>query len=282
MDEVETKLSLTDSSFHVVIVDDCSMDSTIEILKEWSFKSNRFTLEVIKLNYNVGHQNAIFAGLQYARQIEAKGYIVLDSDGEDDPNAIKELIKIEEFDIVFVTRGRRKESWKFKMGYFFYRLIFQIICGHKINFGNYSMISKNTLNAVCAQRYFHFSAFLSKLKYPKKHIQFDRQKRIDGKSKMNYSSLVYHGLKSLVEYSEEVLFFFLRMFLLFVVVLFALIGYLLYNKFVTHLAISGWASILGATLFNALLTIIGVVILSLFLLAIKGKTAEVNNYVKIK
>ncbi len=275
--EIEEKLASTGKFFTVIIVDDCSSDSSLEILKSFNFKSQNFELKLISLKYNVGHQNAIYEGLKFAKSFEANGYIVLDSDGEDDPSAIKELIEIPKFDIVFVTRGRRKESLKFKLGYFFYKMLFKIICGNNINFGNYSMVNSKVLFAICHQRYFHYSAFLSKTRFSKSYIQFDRQKRIDGKSKMNYNNLVYHGLKSLIEYSEEVLFFFLKLFVLVMLFLFFLIGNILYNKFITHKAIQGWASTLGGIFFNSLLTIVGIVIISLFLLSLKGKSNNNDN-----
>ncbi|MFM7021357.1 MAG: glycosyltransferase [Flavobacteriales bacterium] len=276
---IEEKLASSNRLFTVIVVDDCSSDSTVEILKNFRFRSANFELKLISLKYNVGHQNAIYQGLCYAQQFEAKGYIVLDSDGEDDPDAIKQLIEIPKFDIVFVSRGKRKESWKFKLGYFFYKLLFKIICGNNINFGNYSMVNSRVLFAICNQRYFHYSAFLSKMRFSKQYIQFDRQKRIDGKSKMNYNNLIYHGLKSLIEYSEEVLSFFLKLFFFLVIVTVFIIGSILYKKLISHEAIEGWASTLTGIFFNSLLTIIGIVVLSLYLLSLKGKT-NVNDNIR--
>jgi glycosyltransferase involved in cell wall biosynthesis len=282
---VENKLSSTDKLYTVIIVDDASNDSTLKLLKNFQFTSESFELKTISLNINSGHQEAIRQGLNYAHTFSenAKGIIIIDSDGEDNPDAIKELIKLKDFEIVYITRGRRYEGIKFKVGYFLYKLIFRILIGKTITFGNYSLISPSVLNSIYKQKFFHFAAFLSKQKFGIKKISYDRQKRIDGKSKMSYMSLVIHGLKSMIEYSEEILFFLIK---LFVIILFFSLGLgitVIYKKFISEEAILGWTSSLGINLINTCLIIFGTIIICLILLSMKNaqKQNEVE-YIEIK
>ncbi len=271
LSELETTFAKTQHSYKVIIVDDCSTDSTVEKLKSFKFKSENCELKIISLKYNVGHQGAIRQGLIYASRFEAKGFIVMDSDGEDDPEAILQFVQIPKFDIAFVSRGKRSESLSFRIGYFFYKAIFKMISGRKINFGNYSMISKKVLDSVSLQHYVHYSTFLSKLKFKKEFIKFDRRKRIDGKSKMNMNGLVLHGLRSLIEYSEELLFFFIRLLALLFLILFLYGGYVVYSKFINHDAMSGWTSTIAIGLINSILIISATIILGLLILSQKGK-----------
>ncbi|MCG8323488.1 MAG: glycosyltransferase [Cytophagales bacterium] len=285
LETLENKLSSTERFFTVVMVDDASTDSTPEILRKFKFASADFQLKVIRLNCNSGHQEAIRQGLMYAQRIvdNVSGIVVMDSDGEDDPNAIIELIKMKDFDIVFVARGKRHEGLKFKLGYFFYKILFKTIIGRNFTFGNYSLISPKVLNSLYTQKYFHYAAFLSKQKFDIQQIFFQRQKRIDGKSKMSYKSLVIHGLKSMIEYSEEILFFLMKFFLLIFLFLVSFGIYILYSKFISHKAILGWASSLGANLVNACLIIMSTIILGLILLSIKNSLRQdSNNYHEIK
>ena len=234
--EIEIKLSNLDRFFTIIIVDDGSSDNTITKLKNFEFSSQKFNLKVISLLINFGHQNAIQQGLLYAKKLnlDAAGYIIMDSDGEDDPTAIKEFIqKNEEFEVVFISRGKRQEGLKFKLGYFFYKLIFRIICGKEINFGNYSILSPKVLEYIAGQDFFHYAAFISKQYYTIKKFTFDRQRRIDGQSKMVYNSLVLHGLKSLIEYSENLVYFLIKIFLLICLLLIALLIFICHNiKFI--------------------------------------------------
>jgi hypothetical protein len=135
------------------------------------------------------------------------------------------------------------------------------------------------LQAVSLQTFFHYSAFLSKLRFQKQEIQFDREKRIDGKSKMNYNNLVFHGLKSLIEYSEELLFSLIKVFLFIIVALFGYSLVILYKKFISKEAVTGWTSTLGTNLFNSLLIILGTILISLLILSMKN---NLNNHNKLK
>jgi hypothetical protein len=211
------------------------------------------------------------------------GVIIMDSDGEDDPTAILEIIKITNFDIVFVERGRRKENLYFRIGYFFYKLLFYIVTGNKISFGNYSAISPKVLHAVYNQQYFHFAGFLAKQRFSINKIKYDRKNRIDGKSKMNYRNLVFHGLYSLVEYSEEILFFLIKIFMIVLISLSGLAFYVVYSKFISRTAIHGWSSTIIFNLIISGLIIISTIILGLLLLSIKKSITQVNGkYHEIK
>ena len=263
--------------FTIVVVDDGSVDDTCQLLKDFNLDYDNIALKVISLKFNMGHQLAIKQGLMYAQEIKADGYIVMDSDGEDDPKAILKLIE-SETPITFVTRGKRKESLKFKIGYYFYKILFKMISGNKINFGNYSMIKINVLNSLVEQNFIHYSAFLSKMKYNKKYICFDRNKRIDGKSKMNSNSLVIHGLKSIIEYSEEILFFFMKLLIAVFLLMSIYEGYVFYDKFISHKAISGWTSTITLSFIIIMLVIATIIILGLLLISQKERFKKMDKY----
>jgi glycosyltransferase involved in cell wall biosynthesis len=271
LSQLEKTFDKTTHEFTVVMVDDCSTDSSVRIMKEFRFQTDRNQLKILRLNRNVGHQEAIKQGFRYACTIDAIGYIVIDSDGEDNPEVILTLIERRTSEIIFITRGHRSESLSFKMGYLLYKLLFRLISGTKINFGNYSMVNKKVVEAIVSSNFQHFSAFLSKLKFSKEFIKSDRCKRIGGKSKMTFSDLVFHGLKSLTEYSEELLFFFIRI-LSFIILIFILVGiYAIYSKFINHTAIPGWTSNILLGLVNSILIITGIIVLGLLILSQKDQ-----------
>ena len=277
LSELENIFSKTDFLFTVIMVDDCSTDSSVEKLREFRFHSDKYELKTIRLKYNVGHQAAIRQGLKFAAQFDASGYIVMDSDGEDDPEAIIRLVEVTDFDILFVSRGKRNETIPFKIGYFLYKILFKVISGNRIHFGNYSMISKKVLDAIVLQNFEHYSAFLSKLKYQKYFLKFDRRKRIDGKSKMNLNTLVLHGLRSLIEYSEELLFFFIRILILMFLMFFFFGGYVLYSHFITHYAIPGWSSNIALGLINSILITSAIIVLGLLIVSKKSSNKYHND-----
>jgi hypothetical protein len=270
--ELEKIFAKTSYGYTVIMVDDCSIDSGFDKLKSFKFQSENYELKIIRMKYNVGHQSAIKYGLRYARNFDALGYIVIDSDGEDDPAAILTLVEKQSFDILFVSRAHRENTIAFKTGYLIYKAIFKLISNNNINFGNYSMISRKVLNSIYLQSYEHYPAFLSKLKFKKESIKFDRRRRIDGFSKMTYNDLIMHGLRSLVEYSEELLFLFIRIlfFIIFIFILYG--GYSIYSKFISHDAIPGWTSTIALALINSILVISGIIVLGLLILSKKNRS----------
>ena len=283
LDQLAVVLGGISADFTVIMVDDASADTTPEILEQYHFSIDNVTLKVIRLEFNAGHQRAIAQGLHYARNFDAKGYIVMDADGEDNPEAIPELSSMSDFEIVFVSRGKRKENLKFLIGYYCYKIFFKTVIGKSINFGNYSMINKRVLDTVVKQNYNHYSAFLSKQKFNRQFIRYDRNIRLGGSSKMKYNHLVFHGLNSLIEYSEELLGFLLKVYLIMILGLIGLGGVVVYKKFVSHEAILGWTSTLGISLFNSSLIIISSIFISLLIISNKrAATGRQNIYEIIK
>lgn len=52
--------------FTVVVVNDCSTDDTLSLLTRFNFKAENLTLDIITLQFNLGHQGAIYQGLLYS------------------------------------------------------------------------------------------------------------------------------------------------------------------------------------------------------------------------
>ena len=97
---------------------------------------------------------------------------------------------------------------------------------------------------------------------------------------MNYNNLVFHGLKSLIEYSEELLFSLIKVFIIAIVTLFGCGAIILYKKFISKDAVSGWTSTLGTHLLNSMLIILVTILISLLILSLKNNYIN-NNQIKI-
>jgi len=274
--ELEQVLAGSDKNFVVVVVDDASIDNTLALLRNHAFTIKNAVLKVITLKYNLGHQGAIYQGIAYARTLGAQNVIVMDADGEDDPLAVLELTKFQnqEVDIVNVVRGKRKEKLSFRVFYQIYKVIFYLITNRSMNFGNYCMINRKIIDATVEKSFIHFAAHLSKLKAKTAKISFDRRSRIDGKSKMNLDSLIHHAFKSFIEYAENLLMVFLKLFLLISLVIVVLTLYVVYQKMFTNNAILGWASTISATFINTALICLGFFVMGILLLNIMAKNSS--------
>lgn len=263
-------------SFTVIVIDDYSIDNTRNLLSDFSKKNSveNVSYKIIELPYNVGHQKAIMEGLKYSITTDFANIIIMDGDGQDDPAAIPQLLEKRNTDVVHVKRGKRNEGIKFRMFYFGYKLLFKILIGKVIDFGNYCIISKNVTLCLTDNGFINLPGFLLKQKFKRDYIVIDRRERIDGKSKMNFNSLVYHGLYSMLEFAEEFLLFFLRASLLFSVLSLTGILYVLSEKFFTDYAISGWASTIILLTFICCLLCLGFFFTGLVSLKIYKKLSQ--------
>lgn len=276
LDRLESVLARLQQQFIVVVVDDCSADNTLELAKKHTCAAANIKLHVISLVYNQGHQGAIWQGLVYANNLKPDYTIVMDSDGEDDPEAIPLLIREAGYDIVEVKRGRRSENLRFRMLYRVYKLLFKIITGKKMDFGNFSMINGKILERAAYMSFIHFAAFLLKQKGSRKSIMFDRAQRIDGRSQMSMQGLLFHAFRSFIEFAEDLLMVFLKLFILLSVIIVLLFANLLYQKFIAGTAILGWFSTITISIIILATMCLGFFVLGILLLNIMHQRRQQN------
>jgi glycosyltransferase involved in cell wall biosynthesis len=190
-------------TFVVVVVNDCSTDDTQSQLEAFGFNAPTVSLKIIALNTNSGHQAAIYQGLLFSTTLACNEFIIMDSDGQDAPEVITELLLHRGSEIIHVIRGKRNESVLFRACYYFYRLLFKLFTGKQMNYGNFCLISRNVLETAIAAQFKHFPAFLAKQKLSKRYVIAPREKRLGGRSKMGFGKLINHALNSLSEYNSE-------------------------------------------------------------------------------
>ena len=252
----------------IIAVNDCSID---EFDLDWFPET--YPIEIVSLKNNVGHQRAIAIGLQYIHG-EKKDFdyvVVMDSDGEDKPEDILSLVskcKAEENKkIIFAQRHKRQESLVFKTGYFFYKYIFYLLTGQKINFGNFSCVPKKLLKKIVAQEnlWNHYSGSIIQSKTPFDKVLLDRGKRYAGQSKMNFTNLILHGLSSISVYFDFLSVRILKLSLFGVLICFLSMLLVLYIKFFTLLSIPGWASNLILIIFSIILQLSSVTLIVLLM-----------------
>jgi len=247
---LEQMLATLPYTFEIVVVNDCSNDNTLSLLKNFHFNSSNISLTIINLQYNVGHQAAIYQGFIYAQTSASNHFIVMDSDGEDAPGAIPLLLAHVDTDIVNVVRSHRRESLFFKFCYQIYKILFRLITGKRMNFGNFCLISRRVMEQAIFTGFPHFASFLSKQKCATKYIISPKEERLGGQSKMGYKKLFYHAIKSFMEYGTDIFLLFFKGFIVCMLLLLCCIGDVLYHKFITHTSIQQWMGITIIGLIN--------------------------------
>lgn len=232
----------------VIAVDDGSTQYPSETIH--SVGTFRFIqqINVLHLARNLGHQKAIALGLAYINcHLKIDAVIVMDSDGEDQPQDILNLLdktkKVPDH-IIFARRTRRSEGFVFRVFYSLYKTFFKLLTGNEIAFGNFCLIPHCELNRVAhlPEIWNHFAAGVMRAKIPWSSIPTKRGCRYGGKSSMNFVALVIHGLSAISVYIE-ILTVRLMLAATFIIGT-SMIGFfvLLYIKYLTPRAIPGWAT----------------------------------------
>lgn len=168
-------------------------------------------VKIIRLACNLGHQRAIAVGLVAALQVaDMEAVVVMDSDGEDLPNDVPKLISAwrkQPDSIVVAQRGLRQESPVFKAFYAVYKLIFKLLTGQSINFGNFSLLPRHAVLALTHNSaiWNNLAAAISRSRIPYVRLQLDRGRRLAGRSHMNFVSLALHGISAISVYAEVAL-----------------------------------------------------------------------------
>ncbi len=187
-----------------VVVDDCSsIPCDIQ-------RFAGYNLSIIRLWRNVSHQKAIALGLAYLTQnVNFEKVIVMDSDGEDRPVDIQALYEASLKDsdkIIFAKRSKRSEGLIFRLGYYTYKFLFGLLTGKTIEFGNFSILPFRQAQklAYVSEIWNHFPGGIIRSKLPYTSIPIERGTRLAGKSKMNFVSLVLHGLSAISVHLDTV------------------------------------------------------------------------------
>jgi hypothetical protein len=209
---------------------------------------------VVQLTGNLGHQRAIAAGLVEARRLGGfERVMVMDADGEDRPEDVAALIEASDGHrsaIVLALRDRRSEGPGFRVGYLIYRLLFHVMTGRRIQFGNFCIVPGAFLTALTHSPAVWNSlvAGIMRSRLPMLSIPTARGERYAGRSNMNFVALATHGL-SIISVYMDVMLIRIICAALAVSVVIVIAGLVVVGlKLFTGFAIPGWASTIGLSL----------------------------------
>ena len=231
-----------------LIVDDCST-ANYETIPAGVGQS----VSILRLFRNVGHQKAIALGLSHlADQPHQYPTIVMDSDGEDRPEDIVQLLQRgaeKPGHVVFAHRAKRHESALFQVFYAVYKSVFRLLTGKVITFGNFSLIPAGLLRKLAhvSEIWNNYPGGVIRSRLPYTAVPLERGRRLAGESKMNFVSLVLHGLGAISVLMETTA---VRLALFCVMMLVASmlgIGIVIYLKLFTNTSTPGWTTYLVST-----------------------------------
>jgi len=171
-------------------------------------------VRVVTPPFNLGHQRALVYGLRtIAPELDDDDVVVtMDADGEDRPEDLPRMLApllaapAQHHALCVARRTRRRESFRFKVMYFFFRLMFRVLTGQTVRSGNYAAYRGWLTRRMLRHPYFDlcYSASLVSLDIPVTLVPCPRGERYAGRSRMNSFRLFMHGLRMLMPFTDRI------------------------------------------------------------------------------
>ena len=196
------------SEVSVIVINDASSQ---QIIDTYQNLENINSFEIINMKENRGHARCIASGLKYIFEKKEFDYVIpMDGDGEDRPEEIKNFIHLAEQSndqSIVGERIKRSESMFFKLCYLAHKIITLAFTGHNIKFGNFTCLSKQTIEKMLKEKatWNSFSGSLKKAEKNLLSIPSIRGTRYFGPSKMSFFNLLKHSLSIISVFRKTVL-----------------------------------------------------------------------------
>ncbi len=191
--------------FEILFINDGSKDKTLDIIKEYRKKDNRFSY--VNLSRNFGKEVAMIAGLDYA---VGDAVVFMDADLQDTPELLPELIKYweEGYDDVYAKRRTRDgETFLKKFTSKMYYKVLQKVTNIEIqkDTGDFRLLDRRCVNALKKLRESQrcSKSMFSWIGYKKKEVLFDREPRVAGKTKWNYKKLIDLAIDGITSFTTS-------------------------------------------------------------------------------
>lgn len=230
----------------MVFVNDGSRDQTWKII-QCQHQLNKF-VRGINLTRNVGHQNAIMAGMMTAKEW-AEAVITLDADLQDDLNAIEKMIDAYEegSEIVYGVKVQRKADPLLKRlsAEAFYKLQSSMGVESIMNHADFRLMSRHALNLLSQyqERNLYLRGLIPMLGLQSSQVDDVISERTAGQSKYTLGKMMNLALNGITSFSIKPLITIVYMGVFFLFISFC-IGIYVLHALIVGTAVPGWASLI--------------------------------------
>ena len=230
----------------LLLVDDGSRDRTWQLISDAADRHPE--VAGLKLAHNVGHQNALWAGLEQAVD-KCDATVSIDADLQDDESAIVDMARqvLQGCDIVYGVRKERKTDTWFKRttAQAFYRVMQTADKNMLYNHADFRMMTRRAVQALMQypERNMFLRGIVRQLGFNEGYVYYDRTARTAGESKYPLKKMISFSIDGITSFSTAPLKFITFAGLAMTLVALVIIVYALYEHFKGH-TIEGWTSML--------------------------------------
>jgi polyisoprenyl-phosphate glycosyltransferase len=233
---------------YVLLVDDGSTDGTWSLIEE-ATRAHPGRVQGLKLSRNVGHQNALLAGL--LTQIgKCDASISLDADLQDDISAIAKMIahfRHEHAEVVFAVRKERRSDSIFKRGTadLYYRMLNWLGADIIPHHADFRLMSDRAMRALSqfAEVHVFLRGLVVQLGFKTAIVEFERLPRLHGETKYTLQKMLRLAVDGITSLSVRPIRLIALLGLILFVVFMGMSVWVFWTWAVGH-TVQGWTSVM--------------------------------------
>lgn len=281
-EQLQRELSKSEiHSFEIIYVNDGSNDNSLEKIKELAIRDER--VKYIHFSRNFGHQNALRAGLDFAK---GDAVISMDADLQHPPELIPTLIAFWRAGnkVVYTKRKDKNDLTFFKKltSKMFYKLV-NYLSETKLEEGtaDFRLLDRSVVEALknFNENNLFYRGIIPGLGFRQHGIDYFPNERFSGNTKYTFSKMVRFALTGITSSSAKPLYFsiYLGAFLALCSFFYAL--YAIYVSIFTTEAVAGWTSTIASILFIGGIQLMMLGIVGIYLGKLFSESKKRPNYI---
>ena len=260
VEELEKEVVKLGVDYEIIFVNDGSKDESLSIILDLCKKSTNN--KYINLSRNFGHQIAVTAGIDFAK---GDNVVLMDSDGQDPPQVIGEMLaKLNQgYDVVYAKRIKREDEGAMKKltASIFYKLLNKITTiDIPLDTGDFRIMNRKVVNALkqMPEKQRYLRGQIAWLGFKQTFVTYERKGRNAGETNYTYRKMIRLALDAITSISNWPLRLatisgFVCAFLGFVLIL-----YTLYGRFILKQYEPGWPSLMITIVFLGGIQLLGI------------------------
>ncbi len=193
-------------TYELIFINDGSRDKTYEILHQLSQEDEK--VKVLNFSRNFGHQCAVTAGINHCNGDAA---VIIDSDLQDPPEVIVEMLKImeeQQANVVYGVRKKRKgENWfKLVTAKYFYRFLNNLSdVKFPVDTGDFRLIDRKIIDIFnhMEEKNKYIRGLISWMGYKQLPCYYDRDERFAGETKYPLKKMLKFAMIGVFYFSKK-------------------------------------------------------------------------------
>ena len=273
---------LQDYDYEMIFVNDGSKDKTLEILENTAKEDNK--VKVISFARNFGHQVAVTAGLRY---VTGDCILIIDSDMQDPPELLPEMIKLWEDgnEVIYGKRKIRDGESVFKL--FTAKMFYKVLNGLSDveipkDTGDFRLVDRKVVDVINSMPEHNkfLRGLFSWVGFKQKAFEYERQERFAGKTKYPLKKMLKLAGDGIISFSTKPLKIIgglgiISIIISFLILIYAILSYIFSWGNLT----AGWTSLMVAITFFAGIQLTSIWMMSEYIARIYDDTKKRPEYI---